>query len=137
MTIRQVLKKTFIQGAPQEDGNFTFTLGVTDVNGSQGNRVYTLSVGALMITDGVQSGVGQYQLPNAVVGTMYSQKLHVNVDQPVEPITWSIIAGSLPPGLTLNASTGVISGIPSTDGPFNFTVEARDVSGAFATKSFD
>lgn len=36
--------------------------------------------------------------------------------------TFSIVAGSLPPGLTLNTLTGVVSGSPTTPGTFSFTV---------------
>ena len=44
----------------------------------------------------------------------------------VGPLTYSISAGALPPGLTLNASTGAITGIPTTAGTYNFTVRAVD-----------
>jgi hypothetical protein len=46
----------------------------------------------------------------------------------VAPYTWSISAGSLPPGLSLDAATGVISGAPAAGGPFSFTVMATDSS---------
>jgi hypothetical protein len=42
------------------------------------------------------------------------------------PYTWSISAGSLPSGLTLNTSTGVISGTPTASGSFSFTVQISD-----------
>ncbi len=32
--------------------------------------------------------------------------------------TWSVIYGSLPPGMSLNTSTGVISGTPNTTGSY-------------------
>lgn len=42
------------------------------------------------------------------------------------PYTFSISAGSLPPGLTLNSSTGVVSGTPTSSGTFNFTLLVTD-----------
>ena len=50
-------------------------------------------------------------LPNAQVGTAYSQTITATG---TTPITWSIDSGSLPAGLTLNSVTGIISGTPTT-----------------------
>lgn len=44
-------------------------------------------------------------------------------------IVFSITAGALPDGLTLNTSTGEVSGTPTKAGKFNFTVTATDASG--------
>lgn len=43
------------------------------------------------------------------------------------PYTWSIVSGSLPPGLTLSIS-GLISGTPTTSGTCSFTVQVKDAS---------
>jgi len=52
------------------------------------------------------------------------------------PYTWSILSGSLPPGLTLSGA-GVISGTPTQDGSYNFTVQVTDSDNPqrIATKS--
>jgi RNA polymerase sigma factor (sigma-70 family) len=47
---------------------------------------------------------------------------------------WSV-TGNLPDGLTLNATTVVISGIPSRAGTFSFTVNARDRAGRIESRS--
>jgi hypothetical protein len=46
----------------------------------------------------------------------------------VAPFTYSIISGSLPPGLSFNTSTGQITGVPSAAGTSSFTVKVTDGS---------
>ena len=48
--------------------------------------------------------------------------------------TWSIASGSLPPGLTLNAAKGLISGTPTTLGNYPFTVQVTDAKGLSSTQ---
>ena len=50
-------------------------------------------------------------LPNGQIGTAYSSTLAATGG--VSPYTWSLTSGTLPAGLTLNASTGAITGTPS------------------------
>jgi hypothetical protein len=45
------------------------------------------------------------------------------------PITWSIISGALPTGITLDPTTGAISGIPTEPNTFTFTVQAENLGG--------
>ena len=65
-------------------------------------------------------------LPAAYQNSTYSpQTLTAANGQP--PLTWAIIDGSLPPGMTLSAD-GVISGKPTTSGLSYFTVQATDMA---------
>lgn len=66
-------------------------------------------------------------LPNGVANSAYSQSLTANGDA---PITWTTTAGALPSGMTLNASTGAITGIPDATGTTKFTVRATNGTGA-------
>ncbi|MCU0440483.1 MAG: SBBP repeat-containing protein [Raineya sp.] len=63
-------------------------------------------------------------LPSGIVGTVYSQ----NVSQTglTGSPNWSISVGTLPTGLAINPISGVISGIPTTIGTFNFTIRVTD-----------
>ena len=66
-------------------------------------------------------------LPNGTVGAAYSQRLSA---QGTTPITWSIISGELPKGLTLNETTGEISGTPVREETAAFTVKAVNALGS-------
>jgi len=53
------------------------------------------------------------------------------------PYSWSVTAGSLPDGLSLNDETGVLSGTPDAEGVYSFTVLVEDARGASATRSIN
>lgn len=65
-------------------------------------------------------------IPSAVVAAPYSATLDASGGRP--PYTWGVVSGSLPPGVQLNASTGIISGSPSQAGSFAFTVRGSDAA---------
>ena len=72
-------------------------------------------------------------LPNGTAGLPYNQSFTQSGG--VNPVAYSISAGSLPPGLTLSAG-GTISGTPTATGTFNFTVSMTDNNGCPGTQSF-
>ena len=73
-------------------------------------------------------------LPRGTVGTSYSQTFGASGG--AAPYTWSLSSGSLPAGLTLNASSGILGGTPSAVGDSTFTVRVSDSASASATKQF-
>jgi parvulin-like peptidyl-prolyl isomerase len=71
-------------------------------------------------------------LPEAQVGVRYFATIEVFGEANI--YTWSIVSGSLPDGLSLGENTGNISGIPTTQGSYEFTVHVDDGLGK-ATKA--
>ena len=102
-----------LSGTPAAAGAFNFTVLATNAYGST-NRVYDLLIGALPVFTTTNP------LPNGQVGSAYSLQIAALGD----PI-FSLFAGSLPGGLNL-ATNGLLSGTPTVDGAFNFTVRATN-----------
>ncbi|MGB9198801.1 MAG: Ig domain-containing protein, partial [Terriglobales bacterium] len=85
--------------------------------------VLTASMSAQTLTLSCASGVGE-------LGVVYDSALVVNGG--VAPYTFSILSGSLPSGLTLDASSGAITGTPADKGTFNYVAQVADASGSLA-----
>jgi hypothetical protein len=77
-------------------------------------------------------------LPDGIVGTTYSQTLPAATQAGYQnswgSFTYTTDETKLPPGLSL-ASDGTLSGVPTTTGPFSFTVVAADLAG-FGTQTY-
>jgi len=124
-----------ISGTPTTAGTYTFSSKVVDKNGSTDATSCSITVTAAPAktqTINLECGACGSN-DNATVGQAYSESLTVNGGTP--SYTFSITSGSLPPGLTLKTSTGVISGSPSTAGTYTFTTKVVDSKGNTDTAS--
>ena len=63
-------------------------------------------------------------LPEGNVGVLYQVEL--KADGGTLPYNWSVVEGALPPGLTLGSTNGIISGTPTSPGPYSFQVVVYD-----------
>lgn len=88
------------------------------------------------------SGGGSLPVPAAkvltggVVGVAYSETID-ETQGGVPPYTFSIPSGALPAGLSLNSTTGAISGTPTTAGTSTFTIRATDANGSTGDTPFE
>lgn len=73
-------------------------------------------------------------LPPAPLNGAYNQTIIAS--DGTTPYTYAVISGSLPTGLSLNTSTGQISGTSTTAGTFSFTIGATDANANTGSKSY-
>ena len=116
-----------ITGTPSAGGSYSFSVQVTDAAAQTASRAFTLPVQAeLTITTA--------SLPDAAAGVAYSQTLAASGG--TRPYAWSIASGTLPEGVALNASTGLLSGVPIGSGTYTFTAQVRDAAGRQASRAY-
>jgi hypothetical protein len=75
-----------------------------------------------------------YDLPEAAGSGVYSHALRAGGGRP--PYLWKVVDGSLPKDFTLDSTSGVLSGVPTTRGDYRFAVEVSDGSGTRANRLF-
>jgi hypothetical protein len=106
-------------------GSYSIVVTNPAPGGGASNAVgFTITSGALSVTTTA--------LPGAFLGVSYAAQAAASGGVP--PYTWSISAGALPPGLALDSSSGVISGVPvGATGSASVTLEVTDSKSANAT----
>ncbi len=118
-----------VNGVPKTAGTFTFTVQVKDETRATDTETFTIVIDpaeAPTITSGEPS-IG-------TVGEPYFFNLFASGG--VQPYTWSVVAGTLPPGLELPRRDNQISGTPTTAGTFTFTVRVTDDVDSFSEREF-
>lgn len=110
-----------LSGTPTVSGAYNFTVQVSNAFG-QATRQFTGSISANVVAPTITTTT----LGTLTQGTTASITLAVTGST---PITFAVTTGTLPAGLTLNASTGQITGTPSASGAYNFTVTATNSAG--------
>jgi uncharacterized protein (TIGR03437 family) len=106
-----------ITGTPTLSGSYQFTIRVTDNFNASALANYTINVGSGLIT------LQPSQLQNAIPGVSYSVQLTASGGS--GSYNFQLLNGQLPPGLSLGLG-GLISGIPTASGIYNFTVQVTD-----------
>ncbi|MBQ7169601.1 MAG: putative Ig domain-containing protein [Synergistaceae bacterium] len=116
-----------LSGTPTRAGSYRVTITARNSYGNNA-KTFTLTIEAA----GVIPTITASSLADGKEGSAYSQTLTATG---TAPITWAVTSGTLPAGLSLNASTGMISGTPTSSGAYTFTVTAANEYGT-ASKSF-
>lgn len=106
-----------LSGTPSQAGSFTPTASVSDSEQRTATGNFSITLAApLKITT--------TSLPTSSPGIFYSATLAATGGFP--PYSWTITQGALPSGLTLNATSGLISGTATNAGTAGFTVQVSD-----------
>lgn len=107
----------------------TYNLYVYNDDGSSGIKPAGISFSDVPIWSTASGSLG-----SAFVDSNTSISISATSDS---TITYSVTSGSLPTGLSLNSSTGVISGVPTgSSATYNFTITATDVESQTTSRSF-
>ena len=114
-----------ITGNPTTTGSYTFRISATSVSGNTSSTVTTAD---LNLTVGQIPTLSSSTLTSSIVAlTSVSQSVTASA---YPAPTYSVSSGSLPTGLSLNSSTGAITGTPSATGDFTFTISASNSFGS-------
>ena len=111
-----------LSGTPTVAGPSTFTIRGTDANGCPGVITYTIAIAAAtcpVIT------LAPPTLPAGKVGVAYSQQ--ITATGGTAPYTFTVLSGTLPPGLTLSTS-GLLSGTPTAPGSSTVVIQGTDAN---------
>lgn len=116
-----------ITGTPTAAGTFNFTVTATDTVGATGSRAYSIIINPGVVITTAALSDWTVNRPG------YSQNITATGGTGAK--TFAVSAGTLPNGLTLSGA-GVLSGMPTATGSFDFTVTATDTVGASGSRAY-
>ncbi len=119
-----------LSGIPLVTGTFNFTIAAVDVNGCAGLRPYSLVIACPAIS------LSPTTLPNGLVGSAYNQMITASPTLNAGTYSYAVTSGSLPAGLSLNSTTGAITGTPTSGGTSNFTITASTIAQCSGSQSY-
>jgi len=124
-----------LSGTPTTAGTYSFIVQVL-YGTTAGTTLTTYKSFTLLINGppGPLTITTDSPLPAGAAGVAYSQQLAASGGTPA--YTWQLASGTLPAGLSLNATTGVIAGTPTANGASTFQVSVTDTTGATVSKAF-
>jgi len=114
--------------------NYTWTIKVTDTSGATATQDYQQTINTVAPT----STGGTVTISNTSEGASASYDVDTNFSYPTGSTfsAYSLQSGSLPNGLSLNTTSGVISGTAGNSGSYSFTIRATDTDGDTADQAY-
>jgi hypothetical protein len=114
-----------LSGTPAAAGSFTFSVGVVDAKDAHTGRGFSIAVYEPPALAAVPSRI-------AYVSDVINLALSVTGGKAPYSFTRS---GTLPPGLSLSASSGILQGTLTGAGSFSFDITATDANGRISTRT--
>ncbi|MEH1101636.1 fibronectin type III domain-containing protein [Micromonospora sp. CPCC 205561] len=114
-----------ISGVPTTEGDYPLVIRVVDSAGKSGTRLIILVINKAPVLSFPAPPLGEVDAAYAYQFTVIGG---------TAPFTWSLASGTLPPGLTLNPTTGLLSGRPTVAGAYLSTIRVTDANGVSAGK---
>ncbi len=105
--------------APLTEGKHTITIKAQNADGKATRKI--------IIQTKTLPNISTESLPDGKLKKAYSQKLTATGSK---PITWKILSGAIPNGITFNSKNATFKGKPTYAGTFTFTVQAENVMGS-------
>lgn len=116
-----------LSGTPTAAGQYNFTIEAFSPSANvYATQSFSITVSSLCFFSN--------PLLEGDLNSFYRESLIVSGG--VAPLTWTVKGGNLPPGITINSTSGLLSGTPTALGLYNFTIQVVDSTGATATQSF-
>jgi hypothetical protein len=121
-----------LSGTPTAAANASFTVTVTDADRITASGTYSLAIVAAAIKLSPNGG----ELAKGMAGEQYSQP--ITATGGVGATTFSLVSGTLPKGMSLNLSTGELTGPLEigSEGDYSFVLQARDSTGNLGIGSY-
>ena len=133
-----------ISGKPTQAGTWNFWAELSDENPPSAawcapktaEREFQIKVLAGISINNQSAKAG-------TLGEAYSEQLTATLlnanpppaGSPLATATWSVLSGTLPAGIALDPSTGLLSGTPTTEGAYQFVVKAALDASRFDTET--
>jgi large repetitive protein len=112
-----------LSGTPTAEGSWQFEVAA-QTGGQSDTETFAISVRQSLV---VTSPFAPAPRPSAEVGILLGKSAKATGGS--GSYTWSVSAGALPPGLTLDPAKGTITGTPTAAGSFRFVLTASDTEG--------
>ena len=123
-----------LSGTPTVSGSYPIAIQLACQSPNGGATTATQSYTLVIAAGAPLTITTSPSLPQGAVGVAYTQQIAATGG--VTPYAWSVSSGTLPDGIGLNATTGVLSGTPSSGGVFSFQLSVNDQYGGRFTVAF-